>query len=182
VPAVKSIQSIAEASRSQPQIKSTEMGSKKESKNDQWIGWFRPLEKGSRFGPLIASPIIIYREERKSLALRKLYKAANSVNKEQPQIISRDLVVSIPGVCGTAVQRNRFRRMVKARFAKSILRGIRSEEIVESQENIANKSPRGSQSRKGLWIRLLNRHRLGQKIQVRDWQKTFDLIESQFCS
>jgi len=126
-------------------------------------------------------PIEIHREEKKTRGYRKLYAGSLVKGEALPHIIARDLVVSVPGVCGNAVQRNRFKRIVKARFAKSVLKGPRSGGIDESQENIAGKSPR-KQSRKGLWIRLLNRHRLGQKILPQDWQKNFEDIESHFCS
>jgi len=145
------------------------------------VGWFRPLGRGIKCGTLIAVPIEIHREEKRTKGFRKLYSASREKGEALPHIVARDLVVSVPGVCGNAVQRNRFKRIVKARFAKSVLNGPRSGGIDESQENIAGKSPR-KQSRKGLWIRLLNRHRLGQKILSQDWQRSFDKIENHFCS
>ncbi|MBS1986175.1 MAG: ribonuclease P protein component [Bdellovibrionales bacterium] len=90
----------------------------------RWIGWFRPLERGRKFGPLVFAPIGINEKRKKTSA-----------------------VITVPGSCGNAVQRNRFRRIVRAYLAK---------------EGVLHKP---------VWIRLLAQYRLPKKILISDWEK-----------
>ena len=158
---------------------------KEKTKVKKWVGWFRPKGRGTKHGSLIAVPIDLVDERSSHLGARKINDETGA-----PKLFGRNrrdglklLVVSVPSSCGNAVQRNRFRRIVKARFAKCFTgQKIVGEKTVSPGGEPPNKSFSSEASRKGLWIRLLNRHRLGRKIQLEEWRKEFDEIESLYCS
>lgn len=88
--------------------------------------WFRPIARGSREDSLITTRIEIAPEK---LAMWKRPRA----------------VITVPRTCGTAVQRNRLRRVLRS--------------------HLREKGDVGH-----LWIRLLGQHKLEKKILLRDWQ------------
>ena len=60
----------------------------------RWLGWFRPLRRGSRKGKFIVSPVEVHPLKEK---------------REKKKII-----ISIPRACGSAVKRNKMRRYLKS--------------------------------------------------------------------
>ena len=99
--------------------------------------WFRSEGKYSRSGSLVVSLVSIS-------DLAKLPEEA--LLKRQTR---RSLVISVPRVCGSAVQRNRFRRIVRAQLKKHLKATL--------------------PEKKGLWIRLQNDYRLPRNIHWEQW-------------
>jgi hypothetical protein len=156
------------------------------SKDKKWVGWFRPNGRGTKHGSLIAGTIDIVSEGPIPAGAIEFDEESGSprllANRGRSGI--KLLVVSVPSSCGSAVQRNRFRRIVKARFAKCFTgERIVGEKLLERSApsgETTDKTTHAMARKKGLWIRLLNRHRLGRKIRQEDWKLAFDEIEERY--
>ena len=90
--------------------------------------WFLPQGRGCRQGPLVIVPVQVHEAKREARS---------------------KLIISVPRVCGSAVRRNRFRRIARAYIGPK-------------------------QGRKDLWLRLLGQHRLDRCIRTEDWSGIFD--------
>jgi len=172
----------------------------KDKKEKKWVGWFRPLSRPSKHGSLLVAEIELFHpveivkkivvEKNQNLSLKNKDNTSAYKRRAKKDFERRTLVISVPSSCGNAVSRNRFRRIVRARFSKC----FSSELIVgdnvkrvsspsgHSRNESTNKSAFDKVSRKGLWIRLLNRHRLGPKLRLEEWKELFDQIEARYLS
>ncbi len=95
---------------------------------------FKPLNRGWRVGPLSMVRIEIASQGRRP---------------------ARNVVITVPSICGNSVKRNRFRRVVR--------------EYISSQTDGVDVV---------LWIRLSAKFRLGKKIVLADWKDALDLCLS----
>ncbi len=113
----------------------------RDSAKKKWTGWFRPISRSRAVGPLLVAPVEVI-PERRHEACKKI-----------------PLVISVPRSCGTAVQRNRFKRIVKAVAQEK----LKTEKLEAQQEEKAG-------PKNFIWIRLTNKHRLNRRAQMAEWR------------
>jgi RNase P protein component len=76
----------------------------------------------------------------------------------------KPVIISLPKTCGSAVLRNKFRRICKGYFS-----GLSEEEGWAS-------------ARKALWIRMDRRHRLQKKVIQADWKPQLESLWQKLSS
>jgi ribonuclease P protein component len=84
--------------------------------------------------------------------------SASWVDVDADRKLRWPLIVSLPKPCGTAVTRNKFRRLCRSYFS-----------------DLSRKEGWNSE-RKVLWIRLDRRHRLEKKVTLQQWQPVFEKL------
>jgi hypothetical protein len=109
------------------------------ARQKKWTGWFRPERKGLVAGPLTISPVSISPEK---------------LEAKGPAPV---VIISVPSACGSAVQRNRFRRIIRGYYSLH--------------------TPPAS-----LWIRLSNRCRLDRKIRIEQFEASLVDLQSRLFS
>jgi len=123
--------------------------SEKKSETNKWNGWFRPLANGKKLGAFVVTLVEIQVNESKG--------DKRSHEDLLREFKRRRIIISVPKTCGSAVVRNRLRRVLRPLVNEAI-------EAHFGKCSASQSFAIGTGSKKGIWIRVVKGQRLGSQM------------------